>query len=80
MNKPQNVLELELLMQSYYSADMLISSDMSPEHKEGLHRLLKAELVVLNNNRARATVKGHFYVNHLLDQPYPEVSYKIPGA
>lgn len=77
---PENVLELEMLLQSYYSAAMLTDATQcrSDQHRAALHRLVRNGLVELYNERINVTEMGRFYVQHLLTVPYPETAFRIP--
>jgi hypothetical protein len=82
MSKPQNVVELELLLQIYYLPD--VTADQSKSREDAALRLRQAGLVEWNSHRAQfhITEMGTFYVKHLLGIPYPVAvtRFAIPEA
>lgn len=80
MTTLRSPLELEMLLQSSYRADMLEADiPVTEPHREALHLLVKHGLCELHDNTLKATEKGRFFINHLLAQPFPEVTYRIPS-
>jgi hypothetical protein len=77
VNRPQNLVEIEMLIQAHYFAGFKPRS--SEAHNDALDRLLKADMVKVNSNsEVTTTLRGQFWVNHLCTIPFPVESYKIP--
>jgi len=76
---PQNILEIEMLLNAHvFSAFKPVRSDA---HKEALDRLASAGMVKLNyDNTITTTLRGQFWISHLLNIPYPVEKYEIPQA
>jgi hypothetical protein len=77
---PQNVVELELLLQVYYQPG--VKADESISRSAAADRLLRNEMIRWLNDRGMFTVttKGTVYIEHLLKTPYPVAHFVIPEA
>jgi hypothetical protein len=81
MKTARNAIELEMLIQLYYSAEP-IDHTRSVAHGEAARRLVDSGVADETPQGLAITEAGTFFVQHLLVIPYPKtkVSYFIPGA
>jgi hypothetical protein len=75
---PQNILEIEMLLNAHCFAGF--KPKKSESHDDALDRLIRADMVQLSrtDNTVTTTLRGQFWIAHLLHIPYPVVSYEIP--
>lgn len=79
MSGPANIVEIEVILKAHCFANF--KPPISTAHDEAIDRLLKADMIRVNQHDGSftTTLRGQFWVNHLLTIPYPVESYAIPG-
>lgn len=81
MKTARNAIELEMLIQIYYSGEP-INHTRSIAHGEAARRLVDSGVADETPQGLALTEAGEFFIQHLLAIPYPKtkVSYFIPEA
>lgn len=74
INSPSN---LELLLHCHVCGDPHPRAD-APAIKAGVDYLVREKMIEPDEIYYRTTMKGKFYIQHILNTPFPETAFSIP--
>lgn len=77
MTGPQNMIEIQMILDLKWMGDWKCNPNKM--HVEAFERIQQAGLVMQPKDGTwTLSDKGLFYVDHLMAQPYPVYTFKIP--